>query len=177
MSGKVDNARLTQAIDDISAVRETFKHGNGQTSKSIYASLSIALEILENYHLAFWQYGRVEDYYSCERCGHVIDWYGMPVADLPDRCTGCGNYMHKITRPDPKEWPELYKPKGLTLVVDKVEKFENASCENCEHAYRGADPLKLLQDPENAFSCSAGFKYGGADTCCSEWKLKEGGDS
>lgn len=60
-------------------------------------------------------------------------------------------------------------------VVDKFAKFEDASCENCEHAYRGADPLKILQESGNVFCCSAGFKYGGADTVCSEWKRKEGG--
>lgn len=172
--GKIDNERLTQAIDDISAVRETFKLGNGTTCKSIYESLSIVLEILENYHLAFWQYGKVEDYYSCERCGYVIDWHGMLIKDLPGRCSACGNYMHKDARPSPEAYPELYKPQGFTFNVDKIEKFEDASCENCEHAFRGADPLKIVQDSKYLFYCAAGHAYGGSETVCSEWRRKEG---
>lgn len=49
-----------------------------------------------------------------------------------------------------------------------------ASCENCEHAYRGADPLNIIQDSKYLFYCSAGHGYGGAETVCCEWKMKEG---
>jgi len=49
-----------------------------------------------------------------------------------------------------------------------------ASCENCEHAYRGGDPLNIIRDSKYLFHCSAGHGYGGAETVCSDWKMKEG---
>lgn len=172
---KIDNDTLNNVLDALETLKTSFGVAKGREADRLFNGVSIAADIIGNYHLAYWQYGKVEDYYSCERCGHVIDWHGMPLADLPDRCSGCGNYMHKKTRPDPAEYPELYQPKTFTFNVDKIEKFEDASCENCEHAYQGADPLKILQDSGNVFCCSAGFKYGGADTVCSEWRMK-GGD-
>lgn len=48
--------------------------------------------------------------------------------------------------------------------------FDDASCENCEHAYRGADPLKIVQDSKYLFYCAAGHAYGGSETVCTEWK-------
>ena len=50
----------------------------------------------------------------------------------------------------------------------------NASCENCEHAYQGADPLDIIKDSKYLFHCSAGHAYGGRETVCSDWKMKEG---
>lgn len=171
---KIDNDTLNNVLDALETLKTSFGVAKGREADRLFNGVSIAADIIGNYHLAYWQYGKVEDYYSCERCGHVIDWYGMPLADLPDRCSCCGNYMHKDARPSPEAYPELYKPQGFTFNVDKIKKFEDASCENCEHAFRGADPLKILQDSGNIFSCSAGFKYGGSETVCSEWRRKEG---
>ena len=76
-------------------------------------------------------------------------------------CPYCGK---KYTIKELGEWEE-----------SKREKKEcEANCENCEHAYRGADPLKIIQDSKYLFYCAAGHAYGGADTVCSEWKRKEG---
>lgn len=171
---KIDNDTLNNVLDALETLKTSFGVAKGREAERLFKGVSIAADIIGNYHLAYWQYGKVEDYYSCERCGHTIDMYGWPEKDIPDRCSGCGNYMHKKTRPSPEAYPELYKPKGFTFNVDKIEKIDDASCENCEHAYRGADPLKIIQDSGNVFCCSAGFKYGGADTVCSEWKRKEG---
>lgn len=96
-------------------------------------------------------------YLQCTRCKQNFSGKGFLFLDHENYCPHCGARI-KRTKED-----------------ESVVEIENAaSCENCEHAYQGADPLKLLQESGNVFSCSAGFKYGGADTVCTEWKRKEG---
>lgn len=75
-----------------------------------------------------------------------------------------------------EEIKEKAKFDFLALCVEEENgaEIEDASCENCEHAYRGADPLKIIQDSEYLFHCAAGHAYGGAETVCTDWKRKEG---
>lgn len=123
---KIDNDTLNHVLEALDTLKTSFGVAKGREAERLFTGVSIAADIVENYHLAYWQYGKVEDYYSCERCGHVIDWYGMPVADLPDRCSGCGNYMHEKPRPDPAEYPEVYQNqiRAMSFEVTNIENIE-----------------------------------------------------
>lgn len=103
-------------------------------------------------------------YLQCTSCKWKFSGGAYKILEHDNYCPHCGA---KIKRPEPD---------GITLTfnVDKIEKFEDASCENCEHACRGADPLKIIQDSKYLFYCAAGHAYGGSETVCSEWKRKEG---
>jgi len=104
-------------------------------------------------------------YLQCTRCKWKFSGGAYKILEHDNYCPHCGA---KIKRPE--------EPDGITLTfnVDKIEKFEDASCENCEHAYQAADPLNIFGNPKYPFSCAAGHAYGGAETVCSEWKRKEG---
>lgn len=121
---KIDNDTLNHVIEALETLKTSFGVAKGREAERLFRGVSIAADIIENYHLAYWQYGKVEDYYSCERCGHVIDWYGMPVADLPDRCSECGNYMHEKPRPAPEAYPELYQKKAMSFEITNIENVE-----------------------------------------------------
>lgn len=121
---KIDNDSLNSVLDVLETLKTSFGAAKGREAERLFSGVLVAADIIENYHLAYWQYGKVEDYYSCERCGHVIDWYGMPVADLPDRCSGCGNYMHTKPRPDPAEFPESYQARTMSFEITDIKKIE-----------------------------------------------------
>lgn len=104
-------------------------------------------------------------YLQCTSCKWKFSGGAYKILEHDNYCPHCGA---KIKRPE--------EPDGITLTfnVDKIEKFEDVSCENCEHAFRGADPLKIIQDSKYLFYCAAGHAYGGSETVCSEWRRKEG---
>ena len=124
MDQKNDNKTLRHVLDELIKLKNIYEPVKDQTA-DLMDSILVAVDIIKHYHLAFWEYGRVDDVYYCERCGHSIDMYGWPEKDIPDRCPCCRNYMHEKTRPRPADWPELYAPQGFTFDVEKIERMED----------------------------------------------------
>ena len=94
-----------------------------------------------------------------------------------DDCRACWNRSASIVIADPKKVGTVKKDIDASSFLDFLStssKEWDASCENCEHAFRGADPLKIIQDSKYLFYCAAGHAYGGSETVCSEWRRKEG---
>ena len=93
-------------------------------------------------------------YLECPFC----EWTWEETRDRwpPKFCGECGKRLYT------EEEYILNKMKG------------EASCENCEHARRGADLLNIFKDSNDLFYCLAGHGYCSEGTVCSEWKMKEG---
>lgn len=87
-----------------------------------------------------------------------------------DDCRACWNRSASIMIVR----PEKVGSGSFLDFLSTSSKEWDASCENCEHAHRGADPLKIIQDSKYLFYCAAGHAYGGSETVCSEWRRKEG---
>ena len=106
-------------------------------------------------------------------CPHMV----KHTVSCDQDCWACWNRSVSIVIVRPEKVGTVKKDIDAGSFLDFLStssKEWDASCENCEHAFRGADPLKIIQDSKYLFYCAAGHAYGGAETFCTEWKRKEG---